>query len=210
VDDIVAKVAHHGAGDGGYVVDPNVLQAIGRVPREKFVPMMELADAYANRPLPIGHRQTISQPLIVALMTHHLRLSPDSKVLEIGTGSGYQTAVLAELDDNIVTVENVAILAQEAKTRLSDLGYRTIRFVEGDGRQGCPDEAPFDRIIVTAAAETIPKALLDQLAPGGRLVIPIGGESGQHLVLVTKDDQGKARERRLFPVGFVPLTYGRS
>jgi protein-L-isoaspartate(D-aspartate) O-methyltransferase len=209
VRDIGKKVWRHGTGTGEREVDARVLDAIGRIPREKFVPMMEAADAYANRPLPIGHRQTISQPLIVALMTHHLRLVPDHKVLEIGTGSGYQTAVLAELASTIVTVENVAALAAEAKARLADLGYRHVRFVEGDGRDGCPDQAPFDRIIVTAAAVAIPPALLDQLAPNGRLVLPIGSEGGQHLVLVTSNEKGKTRERRLFPVGFVPLTYGR-
>lgn len=208
--DIVARVAQHGTGDGGKTLDPKVIDVMGSVSREKFVPMMEQGDAYANRPLPIGHRQTISQPLIVALMTHHLRLTRDCKALEIGTGSGYQTAVLAELAGKVVTIENVAILAAEAKIRLTDLGYRNIRFIQGDGRHGCPDEGPFDRIIVTAAAEAIPPALIDQLAPNGRLVLPVGGDSGQHLFLVTKDDAGITKERRFFPVGFVPLTYGTS
>ena len=143
-------------------------------------------------------------------MTHHLRLSEDCKVLEIGTGSGYQTAVLAELAGEVVTVENVDILADEAKARLTDLGYRNIRFVKGDGRSGCPDEQPFGRIIVTAAAEAIPPALLDQLAPDGRMVLPIGEEDGQYLYLVTKDAAGHIKETSLFPVGFVPLTYGHS
>ncbi len=208
VKDIEAKVARYGNGDGGKALDIRVLDVIGRIPREEFVPEMERADAYANRPLPIGHRQTISQPLIVAYMTHHLQLLPTSKVLEIGTGSGYQTAILAEFAGEVVTVENVATLAVAAKTRLTALGYRNIRFIQGDGRLGCPDETNIDRIIVTAASEAIPPALLDQLAPSGRLVMPVGGGSGQHLVLVIKDISGNIEERRLFPVDFVPLTHG--
>jgi len=206
--DIIARVARHGTGDGGTTLDQKVIDVMASIAREKFVPMMEQDDAYANRPLPIGHRQTISQPLIVALMTHLLRLTKDCKVLEIGTGSGYQTAVLAALAGDVVTIENVDVLADEAETRLTDLGYRNIRFVKGDGRVGCPDNMPFDRIIVTAAAEAIPPALLDQLAPNGRLVLPLGGDDGQQLFLVTKDDAGHAAHRRLFPVGFVPLTHG--
>ena len=208
IKDIIARVARFGTGDGGKTLDPKVIEVLASVPREKFVPMMEQNDAYANRPLPIGHRQTISQPLIVALMTHHLRLTKDCKVLEIGTGSGYQTAVLAELAGDVVTIENVDILAGEAEIRLTELGYRNIRFVKGDGRAGCPDAMPFDRIIVTAAAEAIPPALLDQLAPNGRLVLPLGEKDGQHLFLVTKDRAGEIEQRRLFPVGFVPLTHG--
>ncbi len=209
IRDVVAKVAKHGTGDGGTALDQRVLEAMGAVPREVFVPMMEQADAYADQPLPIGHRQTISQPLIVAYMTHHLRLTPKSKVLEIGTGSGYQTAILAALAGKVVTIENVTVLAEEAKTRLTDLGYGNIRFVQADGRLGCADEQPFDRIIITAAAEAVPSALIDQLAPNGRLVLPLGKESGQKLVLVTKDEAGAIRERRLFSVAFVPLTHGR-
>ncbi len=208
-EDIIARVARHGTGDGGRTLEPKVIEVIASIAREKFVPMMEQGDAYANRPLPIGHRQTISQPLIVALMTHHLHLTKDCKVLEIGTGSGYQTAALAELAGKVVTIENVDILADEAKARLSDLGYRNIRFVKGDGRAGCPDQMPFDRIIVTAAAEVIPPVLLDQLAPNGRMVLPIGKDDGQHLFLVTKCKEGRIEQRRLFPVGFVPLTHGR-
>ncbi len=207
--ELVAKTAKYGDGEGGKALDPRVIEAMGAVPREAFVPMMEQADAYADQPLPIGHRQTISQPLIVAFMTHHLALLPDSKVLEIGTGSGYQTAVLAALVRNVVTIENVAVLASEAKARLTDLGYGNIRFIEADGRLGCADDQPFDRIIVTAAAEAMPPALIDQLAPNGRMILPLGKESNQKLVLVTKDEAGKVRERRLFSVAFVPLTHGR-
>lgn len=208
IRDIVAQVARFGTGDGERSLDPKVLAAIGKVRREKFVPMMEQADAYANKPLPIGHRQTISQPLIVALMTHHLRLEASNRVLEIGTGSGYQTAVLAEIADNIVTIENVAALAAQAKAALEGLGYRAIRFLERDGRKGAPEHAPFDRILITAAASDLPEALIEQLAPDGRLVAPIGASGGQQLVLVTKSSAGKIHERSLFPVAFVPLTFG--
>ena len=208
IQDITDIVAKHGTGDGGWTLDAGVLQIIGKVPREVFVPEMERGEAYANRPLPIGHRQTISQPLIVALMTHHLRLSPDHKVLEIGTGSGYQTAVLAQLAAKVVTIENVEALAGEAKARLTDLGYGNIRFVEGDGREGFLEEAPYDRIIVTAASEAIPPALLDQLAADGRLVLPLGDKTEQDLVIVEKDRSGRIKQRRLFPVRFVPLTFG--
>jgi protein-L-isoaspartate(D-aspartate) O-methyltransferase len=206
IEEIEGQVARYGTGDGGKVLAPRVLRALGKVPREKFVPMMEQAEAYLNRPLPIGHRQTISQPLIVALMTHHLQIEPTSKILEIGTGSGYQTAVLAELATNIVTIENVAELAEQARSTLTDLGYRQIHFIHGDGRNGDPEHAPFDRIITTAAAETLPKPLLDQLAPAGRLVAPIGKDGQQELMLITKDVEGKTSQRSLFPVAFVPLT----
>lgn len=205
---IVTQVAKHGNGDGGTSLDPKVLEVLGEIPREKFVPMMEQADAYANRPLPIGHRQTISQPLIVVYMTHHLRLLSDHKVLEIGTGSGYQTAVLASLANRVVTIENVKALAIEAEARLTELGYTNIHFVQGDGRLGCSEEGPFDRIIITAAAEAIPPDLIDQLAPEGRLVLPLGQDNQQRLVLVTKDALGNLSERPLFSVAFVPLTHG--
>lgn len=208
VKELVAKVAKLGNGEGGKTLDPKVIEAIGHVPREKFVPMMEQVDAYADRPLPIGYRQTISQPLIVAYMTHLLRLSPELKVLEIGTGSGYQTAVLASLVKRVISVENVTALASEAKARLVDLGYNNIDFVQGDGRLGWSAKTPFDRIIVTAGAETIPPALSQQLAPNGRLLLPLGQHQEQRLILVTKDGAGAVHERSLFPVAFVPLTHG--
>ncbi|MGI9499673.1 MAG: protein-L-isoaspartate(D-aspartate) O-methyltransferase [Geminicoccaceae bacterium] len=208
VREIASQVARIGTGDGAWSLDPKVLAAIGRISREKFVPAMEQASAYANEPLPIGHRQTISQPLIVALMTHHLRLEPTSRVLEIGTGSGYQTAVLAELTGEIVTIENVPPLAAAAKATLKGLGYRSIGFIEGDGRNGVPEAAPFDRILITAAADTLPEALIEQLAPRGRLVAPVGESGDQQLVLVTKSGEGDIRRHALFPVAFVPLTHG--
>ncbi|MGI9505261.1 MAG: protein-L-isoaspartate(D-aspartate) O-methyltransferase, partial [Geminicoccaceae bacterium] len=176
------------------------------IPRETFVPDMERADAYANTPLPIGHGQTISQPLIVALMTHHLRLEPSHRVLEIGTGSGYQTAMLAAIASDIVTIENVAPLAEAAKATLAALGYQGIHFIRGDGRSGAPDQAPFDRIIVTAAAEAIPVPLIEQLAPRGKLVAPIGRKGKQELIILEKSSTGQISQKRLFPVAFVPLT----
>ena len=206
IQEIEAQVRMSGTGDGAWAIDPAVLDAIGKVPREQFVPEMERAAAYANQPLPIGHRQTISQPLIVALMTHHLKIERGSRILEIGTGSGYQTAVLAELADDIVTIESVPPLAETAKARLEGLGYRSITFIEGDGRKGAPDKAPFDRILVTAAARTLPEALVDQLAPGGRLVAPVGAGGRQNLVLLTRAKSGELRRKVLFPVAFVPLT----
>ena len=209
VEEIAAQVLRYGTGDGGHSLNADVLKAMEKVPRDRFVPMMEQAHAYANEPLPIGHRQTISQPLIVALMTHHLAIGPSSRVLEIGTGSGYQTAVLAELAKEVVTIENVPPLAESARETLDGLGYRNIRFLQADGRLGAPEAAPFDRIIVTAAAECLPDALIEQLSSDGRLLAPIGEPGNQQLVLVTKAGDGRISERRLFPVAFVPLTYGK-
>lgn len=206
IREIEAQVKTFGTGDGDVMLDPKVLAALRRVPREAFVPDMERADAYANRPVPIGHGQTISQPLIVALMTHHLSLKPGHRVLEIGTGSGYQTAVLAEIARDIVTIENVAPLAEAAKSTLNSLGYQGIHFIEGDGRLGAPDQAPFDRIIVTAAAEAIPVPLIEQLAPKGRLVAPIGRKGRQEMIILEKSSAGQVSQMRLFPVAFVPLT----
>jgi protein-L-isoaspartate(D-aspartate) O-methyltransferase len=205
IREIEAQVRKFGTGAGDFALDPNVLAALRNVPREQFLPDMETPEAYANQPLPIGHGQTISQPLIVALMTHHLGLGPDHTVLEIGTGSGYQTAVLAEIASDITTIENVAPLARMAKATLERLGYGGVRFMEGDGRFGSPENAPFDRIIVTAAAETLPEALVDQLAPNGRLVAPIGPKGLQEMVLVSKSRDGEIRKKVLFPCAFVPL-----
>lgn len=206
VRDVEAQVRDYGTGDGDVAMDPAVAQALRRVPREQFVPETGRAEAYLNQPLPIGHEQTISQPLIVALMTHHLRLEPDHRVLEIGTGSGYQAAVLAEIAADVTTVETIAPLAKAAKSTLQHLGYDGIRFIEGDGRLGSPEHAPFDRIIMTAAGEALPDALIEQLAPNGRLVAPIGKSGAQQLVLVTRDADGEVQQRKLFPVAFVPLT----
>jgi protein-L-isoaspartate(D-aspartate) O-methyltransferase len=201
------EIRAYGLGDGTRKLDPRVRAALLKVPRERFVSAESAAAAYENRPLPIGHRQTISQPLIVATMTQLLHIEPADHVLEIGTGSGYQTAVLAELAAQVSTVEIVAPLAAGAKQILAELGYDNIAFRCGDGAAGWPERAPFDGIIVTAAAPEIPPALVDQLKPGGRLVIPIGPDAlGQDLVLVEKDAVGRMHERRLFSVAFVPLT----
>ena len=207
LDVLEQEVALFGTGDGERRLDPQVLEALAKVPRDQFVPADLAARAYDNRPLPIGHGQTISQPLIVAVMTHLLRLRPEARVLEVGTGSGYQTAILAELAREVITIEAVEDLAAAAKSRLEALGYHNIEYRTGDGATGCPERAPFDGIMVTAAARTIPPALIEQLAPGGRLVIPLGGDPfNQDLVLVEKDAHGDVHQRRLFPVAFVPLT----
>ena len=207
LDVLEREVALFGSGDGERQLDPRVLKALAKVPREQFVPTHLSMRAYDNLPLPIGHGQTISQPLIVAVMTHLLRLLPEARVLEVGTGSGYQTAILAELAREVVTIEVVQDLAAAAQSKLEALGYGNILYRHGDGAGGCRERAPFDGIMVTAAAPTVPPALVEQLAPGGRLVIPIGRDSlSQDLVLIQKDAQGEVRQRRLFPVAFVPLT----
>jgi protein-L-isoaspartate(D-aspartate) O-methyltransferase len=210
IETIEREVRWGGIGDGSDALDPRVLAALLRVPRERFVPPDLTARAYDNRPLPIGHGQTISQPLVVAVMTHLLHLRSDSRVLEVGTGSGYQTALLAELAAEVVTIEVIEALARDARAKLETLGYANIRFEIGDGGGGCPARAPFDAILVTAAAaRTIPPALIEQLAPGGRLVIPLGRDPlSQELLLVEKDQDGGTRQRALFPVAFVPLTGG--
>lgn len=187
--------------------DPRVLAALREVPRAEFVPADRRADAHANRPLPIGFGQTISQPFIVAVMTDMLALTADSRVLEIGTGCGYQTAFLARLAGRVYTVEIVAELSAAAKERLAKLGAANVEFRVGDGRQGWPENGPYDAIIVTAAATgEIPPALLDQLKPGGRMAVPTGASMlAQELMLVTKDAGGHIAKRTLFPVAFVPL-----
>jgi protein-L-isoaspartate(D-aspartate) O-methyltransferase len=191
--------------------DPRVLSALRAVPRAEFVPADRRADAYANRPLPIGFGQTISQPFIVAVMSDMLALAPESRVLEIGTGCGYQTAFLARLAGQVFTVEIVAELSVAAKERLSALGVSKVEFRAGDGRQGWPEHAPYDAIIVTAAATgEIPPALLEQLKPGGRMVVSTGASMlAQELMLVTKDEGGRIAKRSLFPVAFVPLVKAR-
>jgi protein-L-isoaspartate(D-aspartate) O-methyltransferase len=210
VETIRAELAWYGDGDGRHELDPRVAEAMSRVPRERFVPADLAAKAYENRPLPIGHAQTISQPLIVAIMTQLLRLEPGSRVLEVGTGSGYQTALLAELAGEVVSIEVVEALATEARARLEELGNRNVELLCGDGAAGCPEKGPFDAILVTAAADALPPALIEQLRPGGRMVVPLGGHAAtQELALVEKEPTGAVRERRLLPVAFVPLTGGR-
>ncbi len=186
------------------VADERVLEAMRRVPRHRFVPASLVDSSYADHPLPIGHRQTISQPYIVALMTELVRPRPGTKVLEVGTGSGYQAAVLAECTKEVYTIEIVPELARQAAALLEELGYRNVHARAGDGFDGWPDAAPFDAIVVTAAPERIPQPLLDQLAPGGRLVIPLGA-GAQDLVLVERTADGFRRET-VTPVRFVPMT----
>jgi protein-L-isoaspartate(D-aspartate) O-methyltransferase len=184
-----------------------VLEAMRRVPRHLFVSGRLQPVAYADRPLPIGYGQTISQPFIVAFMTEALQVEPGAKILEIGTGSGYQTAVLAELTPNVFTMEIIHALGEEARQRLQRLGYTTVRVRVADGYFGWPEEAPFDGIIVTCAAGHIPPPLLEQLRPGGRMVIPLGEiYEVQRLMLVTKDEAGAIQTRELLPVAFVPMT----
>jgi protein-L-isoaspartate(D-aspartate) O-methyltransferase len=190
-------------------LDGRVLDAMGKVPRHEFV-SEDLRDiAYANRPLPIGYGQTISQPFIVALMTDLLRVEPNDRVLEIGTGSGYQAAVLAELAERVYSIEIVPELTQMATERLKRLGYAKVETKTGDGYYGWPEHAPFDAIIVTAAPTQIPPPLVQQLKPGGRMIIPVGSQFlPQFLVLVEKNPQGKISTRQMVPVQFVPLTGG--
>jgi protein-L-isoaspartate(D-aspartate) O-methyltransferase len=186
------------------ISDARVLDVMGKVPRHVFVPGSVRPLAYADRPLPIGHGQTISQPFIVAYMTAALGVARTHRVLEIGTGSGYQAAVLAHLAREVYTVEIVPELARRASALLDTLGYSNVHIREGDGYAGWPEHAPFDRIIVTAAPEQVPRSLIDQLASDGRLVIPVGTNE-QWLTLIEKTKNG-VTQRRTIPVRFVPLT----
>jgi len=183
-----------------------VLAAMRKVPREEFVPAAMRSLAFRDGPLPIGRGQTISQPYIVALMSELLEVKPGDKVLEVGTGSGYQAAVLAEMGAEVFTVEIVKELATTAEERLKRLGYGRVKVKHGDGYLGWKEQAPFDAVIVTCAVEPVPPPLLEQLKPGGRLVVPLG-EAGdtQTLVVLTKDAQGKVHRRDVAPVLFVPL-----
>ena len=192
--------------EGRDVRNPSVLRAMRETPRHLFVPESRWPQAYEDHPLPIGSGQTISQPYIVALMTELLEPKKDQKALEIGTGSGYQAAVLSHLVAQVYTIEIVPELAQASSARLKRLGYNNITVRQGDGYKGWPEQAPFDRIILTAAPPEIPKALLDQLKPGGKLVAPVGGSVfSQDLVVVDKDKDGKLRRRSVIPVMFVPM-----
>jgi protein-L-isoaspartate(D-aspartate) O-methyltransferase len=191
------------------VVDPRVLDAMRSVPRERFVPADAVASAYDDSPLSIGFGQTISQPYIVAYMSEALAVQPGHKVLEIGTGSGYQAAVLGRLAREVYTIEIVPELARRAGATLRELGFGNVQVREGDGYAGWPEHAPFDRIMVTAAPDQIPKPLLEQLAPGGRLVIPVGAQGReQWMTIVDKTSSGTV-ERRTIPVLFVPFTRGK-
>jgi protein-L-isoaspartate(D-aspartate) O-methyltransferase len=192
---------------GKETLDPRVTEAMRRIPRHKFVLDEDGAYAYLNRPLGIGYGQTISQPYIVAVMTDLLEVHKDDVVLEVGTGSGYQTAVLSGLVKRIYSVEVIPELAESAAARLGRLGFENVEVRVGDGARGWPEHAPFDGIIVTAAAPVIPPLLVDQLKPGRRLVIPVGGDPwGQNLKVVEKSAKGEVQTRSVLPVAFVPLT----
>jgi protein-L-isoaspartate(D-aspartate) O-methyltransferase len=189
---------------GRNITDTKVLEVMGRIPRHRFVPEDFRDLAYADRPVPIGHGQTISQPYIVALMTQAARPHPESRALDIGTGSGYQAAVLAELCKYVSSIEILEPLAASARERLAALGYKNITVRCGDGYQGWPEKAPFDIIIVAAAPDHVPQPLVEQLAPGGRLVLPVGNFF-QELLLIEKQKDGSTRRESLAPVRFVPL-----
>ena len=209
--EVIAEIARDtGVESGRPRFAKAVMAAMEKVPRHRFVPALETAFAYSDRPLPIGHGQTISQPFIVALMTDLLDLKPNYRVLEIGTGCGYQAAVLAEIAREVYTIEIVEPLAQEAAARLAALGYRNVSARAGDGYRGWPEHAPFDAIVVTAAAPSVPPALVDQLKPGGRLVIPVGAQwEPQQLLIIDKDAMGATSTRRILGVRFVPLVHGK-
>lgn len=193
--------------EGRDIDDPAVLAAMRKVERHLFIPDSRRKEAYADRPLPIGSDQTISQPYIVAYMTELLRLTKSKSVLEIGTGSGYQTAILAELAEKVFTVEYIASLSGEAREILDKLNYRNIAYRVGDGYAGWPEFAPFDAIIVTCAPDDIPDTLIGQLAEGGRMVIPMGAGSYQELMLIEKKPGGKVVIRDLIGVRFVPMVH---
>jgi protein-L-isoaspartate(D-aspartate) O-methyltransferase len=192
------------------ISDAAVLRAMDEVPREHFVDKPFLDSAYADQALPIACGQTISQPYVVAYMSEHLRVQGDHRVLEIGTGSGYQAAVLSRLARDVITIERYRTLAETARSRLASLGYDNVEVRVGDGLAGVPERAPFDRIIITAAAETVPDALVGQLAVGGVMLLPLGPHAGaQQLVRLTKDEEGIKRED-LIGVRFVPLLPGKA
>lgn len=195
---------------GFAAMSPRVHAAMAKVERHRLVPASELRAAYRNHPLPIGHGQTISQPYIVAISADLIAPQPHHAVLEIGTGSGYQAAVLAEIVSRVYTVEILESLALSAGKNLKDLQYENIEIRVGDGYKGWPEKGPFDGIVVTAAAPSIPQALVDQLKPGGRMAIPVGAPGGaQELVLVTKGADGKIQRKNVLAVRFVPLVPGK-
>jgi protein-L-isoaspartate(D-aspartate) O-methyltransferase len=209
LDEIAQEMRETANLTGRTALSPRVAEALAKVNREAFVAPGSEPAAYENRPLPIGHGQTISQPFVVALMTELLDLQPTAKVLEVGTGSGYQSAVLAEVADQVHSIEVIPELAARAAVALSCQGYGNVELRTGDGGLGWPERAPFDAIIVTAAAPDVPPALLEQLRPGGRMVLPVGPRRGdQELLLIKKDMVGNVIRRSVLPVAFVPLTGG--
>ena len=192
------------------IMDQAVLRAMDEVPREHFVETTFAEAAYADQALPIACGQTISQPYVVAYMTERLEVRSSHRVLEVGTGSGYQAAVLSQLAREVVSIERYRTLAEHARERLRSLGYGNIEVVVGDGFVGVPEKAPYDRIIVTAAAESMPQTLLDQLAPDGIMILPLGSRDGsQHIIKITKSETGTRREN-LIPVRFVPMLPGQA
>lgn len=209
LDEIKADFAMTGVETGKPNLSAAVSKTMAKVPRHEFVPSEQRDRAYLNRPLPIGYGQTVSQPYIVALMTELLEVKAGDTVLEIGTGSGYQAAILAELVDRVYTIEIIQELGEQARDRLQALGYKNVTVRVGDGYYGWQEHAPFDGIIVTAAASHIPPPLVRQLKPGGKMIIPVGSRfMTQYLVMVEKNATGEAVTRQLLPVRFVPLTGG--
>ncbi len=205
VEEIAAHVRDISAHIGREILDDRVMAVMARVPRHEFVPVELRGFAYVNSPLPIGHGKTISQPYINALMTDLLNPGPDDVVLEIGTGFGYQAALLAELAGRVYTMEIIEELAEGALRRLQLLGYENIELRVGDGTHGWPEHGPYDRILVAAAPDLVPPALIHQLKPGGRMVVPAGIEDAQQLMIVDKDADGKVSMREVLPVRFSAL-----
>jgi len=205
VAEVVAETIYVCLRLGKAALDGRVIEAINKVPRHQFVPLELQPYAYLNRPLPIGFDKTISQPFIVALMTDLLELKSNDTVLEIGTGLGYQAAVLAELAKKVYTIEIIDELAREAKQRLGQLGYLNVMLRTGNGYNGWPEHPPFDKVIVTAAPSAIPESLLSQLKPGGKMVLPAGPPNAQQLVLVDKNPKGKITIKEIMPVRFSQL-----
>ena len=209
VEEVSADAAATSSYSGSSALSPRVVAALEKVERHRFVPAALAALAYLNRPLPIGYGQTISQPFVVALMTDLMRVGEGNKVLEIGTGSGYQAAVLAELAGSVYSIEIIEPLGKQAGSLLKSLGYGNVETRVGDGYYGWPEAAPFDAIMVTAAASHVPPPLIKQLKPGGRMVIPLGTQfMTQYLMLVEKKMDGSVITRQILPVRFVPLTGG--
>ncbi|MGH6635406.1 MAG: protein-L-isoaspartate(D-aspartate) O-methyltransferase [Gammaproteobacteria bacterium] len=209
LDEIKTDFAVTGVATGKPELSMAVYQAMAKVPRHEFVPAEQRSRAYLNRPLAIGYGQTVSQPYIVALMTELLEVKTGDTVLEIGTGSGYQAAILAELVDHVYTIEIIRELGEQASDRLQGLGYDNVAARVGDGYYGWEEHAPFEAIIVTAAASHIPPPLVRQLKPGGKMIIPVGSRfMTQYLVMVEKDTNGGVITRQVLPVTFVPLTGG--
>jgi protein-L-isoaspartate(D-aspartate) O-methyltransferase len=210
VSEVEAMYAETASETGLRAMSPAVRAAMGKVERHRLVPSGEASRAYRNHPLPIGNGQTISQPYIVALSTDLLNPKSTDVVLEVGTGSGYQAAVLAEVVSRVYSIELIESLGKIAAKRLEELRYGNIEVRIGDGYKGWPEKAPFDGIVVTAAAPRVPQALIDQLKPGGRMVIPVGGEGEmQYLKLMVKRADGGVDEKRVLPVRFVPLVPGK-